>query len=358
MIKKDDMMNRTRTFVGLLLLAAGCSGPQQKGEHLPTVQTGTVEAYGESQLLEFPGRVKAAAEVNLAFKVSGTLLKFRASEGEAVRQGQVLAELDPRDYRLQLEAVEAEYRRIKAQAERVMALYADSAATADDYDKARFGLMQIEAKYRNCKNQLADTELRAPFDGFVQRHLLDRGTVIGAGMPVISIISGEAPEIEINIPGAEYIRRHDFAGFEASFDFWPDRRIPLTLLNIGPKANANQLYTVRLSMAPDTDPMPAPGMNTMVEVAFRPTDDPRTSIPATALFAEQQQSYVWIFNADNTVSKRPVQVLGLHSDGTAVIGPQLTVGERIVTAGVHALHEGQKTKPMADVSSTNVGGLL
>ena len=96
----------------------------------------------------------------------------------------------------------------------------------------------------------------------------------------------------------------------------------------------------------------------MVEVAFRPTDDARTSIPATALFAEQQQSYVWILNADSTVTKRPVQVLGLHSDGTAVVGPQLTVGERIVTAGVHTLHEGQKTKPMADVSSTNVGGLL
>ncbi|MDE7450966.1 MAG: efflux RND transporter periplasmic adaptor subunit, partial [Alistipes sp.] len=242
-------MNKQITIAILvsgLSLAVGCSGRQEQPRTLPMVQTGVVEPYGESQKLEFPGRVKAAQEVNLAFKLAGTLQRFLAPEGTHVRQGDVLAQLDPRDYRLQLDAVEAEYRRIKAQAERVMSLYADSAATADDYDKARYGLRQIEAKYRNCKNQLADTELRAPFDGFVQRHLLDRGTVVGAGMPVVSIISGEAPEVEINIPGAEYVRRNEFAAFEGSFDFWPGRRIPLSLLSISPKANANQLYTVRL----------------------------------------------------------------------------------------------------------------
>lgn len=351
-------MMRTRIFVWGLLLAVGCSGPQKQGERLPTVQTGTVEAYGASRMLEFPGRVKAAQEVNLGFKVAGTLQRFLVAEGAAVRQGQVLVELDPRDYRLQLEAAEAEYSRIKAQAERVMALHADGAATDDDYDKARYGLQQIEAKYRNCKNQLADTELRAPFDGFVQRHLLDRGTVIGAGMPVVSLVSGGAPEVEINIPGSEYVRRSEFAGFEGTFDFWPDRRIPLTLLSISPKANANQLYTMRLGIAPHTDPMPAPGMNTMVGITFRPSEEHRSSIPATALFDDGAQSCVWMLDADSTVSKRAVQVLHLHSDGTAVVGPQLTAGERIVTAGVHSLHEGQKVAPMADASTTNVGGLL
>ena len=116
------MIIRTRTLALLLLLAAGCTGRQERGVYLPTVQTGTVESYGESQSLEFPGRVKAAQEVNLAFKVSGSLAGFRVPEGASVRQGQVLVELDPRDYQLQLDAVEAEYRQIKAQAKRVMAV--------------------------------------------------------------------------------------------------------------------------------------------------------------------------------------------------------------------------------------------
>ena len=352
-------MIRTRTLALLCLLAAGCAGRTERGEQLPTVRIQPVEAYGAAQQLEFPGRVKPAQEVNLAFKVAGTLQHFRVPEGAAVRQGQVLAVLDPRDYRLQAEAVEAEYSEVKAQAERVMALHAEGAATDADFDRARYGLQQMEAKYRNSRNQLNDTELRAPFDGYVQRHLLDRGTVVGAGMPVVSVISNGAPEVEINIPGAEYVRRDEFVGFEGLFDFWPDRRVPLTLLSISPKANANQLYTVRLGMPAQTEPMPVPGMNTMVSIAMRPTEDRRTCIPATALFAEGEQSCVWIFEtADSTVARRPVQVLALHADGTAVVGAELTAGEHIVTAGVHHLHDGQRVAPMAEVSSTNVGGLL
>lgn len=353
------MLIRSRNIALLLLLAAGCSGSQQQHRQLPAVQIAGVEPYGAAQQLQFPGRVKPAQEVNLAFQVAGTLQSFRVAEGAPVRRGEVLATLDPRDYRLQAEAAEAEYRQIKAQAERVIGLYEEGAATADEYDRARYGLQQIEAKYRNSRNQLGDTELRAPFDGSVQRHLLDRGTVVGAGMPVVSLISGGAPEIEINIPGSAYLRRGEFAAFAGVFDCWPDRKIPLTLLSISPKANANQLYTVRLGIAPQNDPMPAPGMNTMVEIVFRPSDDTRTEIPATALFDHEGQSSVWIFDErDSTVSRRTVHVQRLHADGSAVIESALTPGERIVTAGVHALHEGQQVAPMAEVSPTNVGGLL
>lgn len=104
----------------------------------------------------------------MAFKLNGTLMQVHVGEGDRVRKGQLIAELDPRDYRLQLEATEAEYLNIKSEAERVMALYADSVGTADAYDKARFGLQQITAKYENARNQLADTKIYAPFDGYVQ----------------------------------------------------------------------------------------------------------------------------------------------------------------------------------------------
>ena len=355
----NDMMIRTRTLALVLLLATGCAGPQPRGESRPAVQIAAVETYGTAQQLEFPGRVKPAQEVNLGFKLAGTLLGFRAAEGAAVKQGAVLAQLDPRDYRLQAEAVEAEYRQLKAQAERVIALHGEGAATDAEYDRARYGLQQIEAKYRNSRNQLEDTELRTPFDGYVQRHLLDRGTVVGAGMPVVSLVSKGAPEVEINIPGAEYVRRADFAAFEGVFDFWPDRAIPLTLLSISPKANANQLYTVRLGLPAQTEPMPSPGMNALVRIRFRAAEELRAVVPATALIAEGEQSCVWIFReADSTVARRPVQVQSLHADGSAVVGPELSAGERIVTAGVHHLHEGQRVTPMAEVSPTNVGGLL
>ena len=202
-------------MVCLLACCCGCSGRPEGAVRLPIVRIDTVGVYGTPRTVQFPGCVRAAQEVNAAFKVGGTLRTIFAEEGEFVRRGAPLAALDARDYRLQAEAAEAEYKRVKAEAERVMALYADGAASPDAYDKARYGLQQITAKYENSRNQLADTEIRMPFDGYVQKRLFDPSTVVGAGMPVLTVVSAEAPEIEINIPGSEYVRRSEFDGFEA-----------------------------------------------------------------------------------------------------------------------------------------------
>lgn len=127
-----------------------------------------------------------------------------------------MAEMDSRDYQVQLDATEAEYMRIKSEADRVIALYADSVSTADAYDKARYGLKQIAAKYENARNQLADTKIYAPFDGYVQNRLFDPPTVVAAGMPVLTFVSGGRPEIEINIPASTYVRRKDIVTFSTS----------------------------------------------------------------------------------------------------------------------------------------------
>ncbi len=338
-------------------VVAGC-GRQQSVERAKNVKIGVVETASNSTKLEFPARVKAAKEVNLAFKVSGTLLRYSYEEGVFVKKGTVLAQMDDRDYRLQLDAAEAEYNSVKAEVDRIIALRKDSVVAENAYDKARYGLQQITAKYENCKNQLADTRIVAPFDCYIQKRLFDAPVIVAAGMPVLTVISDGTPEVEINIPGSEYIRRDEFGTFEASFDFWQGRRIPLRLISISPKANANQLYTVRLALTKYGGPMPAPGMNTVVSVKFRTADGNLMSVPASALFAKEGRSYVWICNDDDTVAEREVKVENLHTDGSAILSAGVAVGERIVTSGVHTLHEGDKVAPMAGASQTNVGGLL
>ena len=149
--------------------------------------------------------MKAAQDISTAFRVSGTIQKIHVEDGACVRTGQLLAELDPADYQVQLDATAAEYEQIKAEAERVMALYKENGTTPNANDKAVYGLKQITAKYQHHKDQLAYTRLYAPFDGFVQKHLFETHETVGAGMPVISMISAGIPEVEINLPAAEYI---------------------------------------------------------------------------------------------------------------------------------------------------------
>ncbi len=74
--------------------------------------------------------------------MSGTIQYMHVNDGAYVRKGQLLAELDPTDYQIQLDAAEAEYQSVKAEAERVMALYKENVTTPDANDKAVYGLRQ------------------------------------------------------------------------------------------------------------------------------------------------------------------------------------------------------------------------
>lgn len=344
----------------ILLILASCGSGSQRQQVCKTVKIDTAFAAGIQGELQYPGKVKAAADVNLAFRVSGTIRHFLVDEGSHVRQGQLLAELDPTDYQIQLDATEAEYQQIKAESERVMALYQDNGTTPNANDKAVFGLKQITAKRKHHQDLLAYTRLYAPFAGVIQRRLFDPHETVGAGMPVVAMVSNGIPEIEISLPAAEYIRRQSFENYHCTFDIFPGKIYPLKFISVTPKTNANQLYTMRLQLITNEQPLPSPGMNTMVTITCKAEESSQLSVPSNAIFRQNGKTYIYIFNPDSqTVVSCPVDVLFLQSNGrTLVNSPQLKAGNLVVASGVHHLQTGEKVSPIPAPSPTNVGGLL
>lgn len=343
-----------------MALFISCSRPEKGAKEFQTVKVDTVVFASGQTALQFPGRVKAAQDISLAFRVSGTIRKVYVEDGSRVREGQLLAELDPTDYQVQLDATEAEYKQIKAEAERVMALYKENGTTPNANDKAVYGLKQITAKYQHHKDQLAYTRLYAPFSGSVQKKLFDAHETIGAGMPVISMVGAGIPEVEINLPAADYIRRDCFGSFHCTFDLYPGETYPLKLISITPKANANQLYTMRLQMVPGKLPLPSPGMNTMVTIDCEEGGMQPMSVPGGALLQKDDKTLVFVYDSsERKVHSREVKVLRLLSDGRAiVVSDALKAGEVVVASGVHHIEDGESVRPLAAGSKTNVGGLL
>ena len=348
------------TNLCLLCLVASCSNGAQQQARVPSVKVDTVIANGDKTFLQFPGRVKAAQDIDMAFRVSGTLQKIYVTDGASVRAGQLLAEMDPSDYKVQLDATEAKYKQIKAEAERVIALYKDGGSTPNDYDKAVFGLKQIEALYKHHKDELAYTKLYAPFDGFIQKRFFHAHETVGAGMPVLSILGKGTPEVEINLPAAEYIRREQFSQFHCTFDIYPGKVYPLQLIGITHKANANQLYTMRLRLEAKDLPIPSAGMNTMVSIFYSDENSACLQVPSSALLNKEGQSSVFVYSPEaKTVKLCKVHCVRPLSDGhTIITSDEVHAGDIIVSAGVHAIDEGDEVRPIAPVSSTNIGGLL
>lgn len=343
----------------LLPLFVSCNHKtEQKADEEAVVRIDTVRVPEGAVELQYPGHVVAATEANVSFKVAGTLKRVLVSEGDYVKAGQLIAEIDPVDYKVQLSATEAEYAQIKADAERVMGLYQDGGTTASNYDKARYGLQQIEAKLQNHRNQLAYTRLVAPFSGRVQKRYFMGGENVSAGLPIMKILSDNALEMEINLPAVSYLNRDKFNSYSCTFDVLPGVRVPLTLIGISPEANANQLYTMRLAL-PKQSGRVAPGMSSWVSIVMTDSIGAVSCVPTTALVEQDNKAFVYAYKQSaGKVSQVPVSVQTLHTDGTVEVVGDIKPGDLVVSTGVHHLKDGQKVRLMAPVSKTNIGGLL
>ena len=344
-------------FVFLLILVSCHKNASLSSNNLRYVKTYVIDTLPVYDIFEIPGKVVAAEEIELAFKQSGVLKKIYPIEGEFVGKGTLIAELDDKDYILQTKAVDSEFNQINSEAKRIISLYADSAVSSETYDKVRYGLEQIAIKRQIAYRRLEETKIYAPFDGYVQKKYFSPATVLGAGVPVVEMVSLAAPEIEIDVPISIYEMRDAFASCAVVLNTQPSEILSLKLVSISKKANRNQLYNMHFAIKEKNSNVLSLGMNVMVKITFRKNNMQR-KIPATAIFYDNGKEYIWIYNSDSTVSRQRIEINRFQLDGTVVVNNDLQNGMRIITTGVNKLKEGDKVIPLPEKSETNVGGLL
>lgn len=348
------------TLASFALLITGCKN-KKESDQTQYVKTEVAKGTGNFGTISYPGKTKSADEVNVSFRVSGPILKVYVKEGDHVKKGQLIATMDPRDYQVQLSATDAEYQNVKADAERIIAMYKEGNTTASNYDKARYGLEQVTQKLSNHRNQLNDTKLVSPIDGYVQEVLHEAGETVSAGLPIISMFGSKTVEVEINISAFDYANRDLLNSVYCKFDILPDDVYPLSVKSISPEANASQLYTVRLQFKDSYDQSKiTPGMSVMVYADIaKDSSNTIVSVPTTAVLSDNGESKVFVYDAKSgTIKSRKVTVSRLNTRGYAEISSGLQDGETVVSSGVHYITDGQKVTPLPKPSKSNVGGLL
>ncbi|MEG0796369.1 MAG: efflux RND transporter periplasmic adaptor subunit [Odoribacter sp.] len=363
-MEKKDKKWRSRWILyallgSIFLLPLSCRKKQAVLDIPQLVKIAEVVEYRGMSSLTYPGKIRAASNVKLAFRVGGPILKVYVNEGKYVRKGQLLAEIDPRDYRLQYDATEAEYTQVVGESDRVIELYHLGSVSVNEYDKAMAAKKRMIALYDVHRNALNDTRLLAPFNGYIQDKYFDAPEIIGEGTPVLSMINDGCFEVEAAIPTGDFIRRADFTTFNAVADVYPDVVLPLELLDIRQGANYNQLFTARFRLNRDAGVTLAAGMSVSVTIGFQPGLKDLTMVPVSALYEWEGKSYVWLYDEQQqTIHQTLVDVIQMAKDGSVVVESSLRDGQLVVSGGVNDLKEGQKVNPMAFVSNSNVGGLL
>lgn len=396
------------SYFSFRLLAS--SSPTSKEEPLPRpVRAMVLRPGDESVVRTAPGRVQASRRVDLAFRVSGPLIQVLAKEGDMVKAGDVLAKIDPRDFKLALDAVRGslsqalstlEAMRKGARPEDIMALEAavssasarakeaqaqyvrfkglfeafsvsrsefDRYKTAKDVaesalagalqelSKAKKGardedikamesqIRSLRAKEAQAQAALADTELRAPFDGKVARRMMENFQFVPAMKPVISLQDVSSVEVVVDLPESMMNLDPKDLDIRASFGIMPGKSFPLRFVEYSSSPDPEtQTYRATLAMDVPKGVRLLPGMAAEVSGILKSQGGKGVfRVPIQSLINKDGVPGVWLIK-DMKASFMPVQIVLMGDGWVDLKGP--SSGDGLITAGVHSVKEGLEVR--------------
>jgi len=342
-------------------LFAGCS--KEEVEVPPVIRPVKILEVGaleQGLSRAFPGSVVANHSVELAFRVSGQISQWPITEGQEMKTGETVAQLDQRDYKAALGRVQAQYSGAVAsrkeaaanmsRAEQLLPSGAIAQVTYDEmvavFENAKAREAAIAQEIRKAKLDLEYTTLVAPFDGVVSAKYVENHENVNAQQPVIRYEDINSVDIVIEIPEFVWGRvsraqaegREAATSLVATFDAHPDRGYQVAVKEYQTTANPEtQTYSVKLTMEQPDDFKVFPGMTAKVEAALADISSDGFSVPIQSVFGGNDGAkFVWIVGEDMIVKAQPVTT-GEMSGSDIIILEGLKGGEKVVTAGVNTL---------------------
>ncbi len=323
------------------------------------VKVEKVEATTLVQSHRYPGKVRASEEAALSFRVGGPLVMVDVELGRPVKKDDLLMQIDPRDFEdrivsleAQLSGAQAVYENARQDFERAKKLFDEGVIPPADYDRATGALDSASAGVKNLKAQLlitrhslADTELRAPYDGRVTAQLVENREMVRAGQVVLNFHNIQWLEVDVNIPENEMVRRHLEPGSPAHIRFSarPDSLYEVKLKEWSSEADSlTRTYVVTFRFQAPKDLQVLPGMSADILWAEDSGESEQITVPLSALASTAEgDSFVWVYDEEaQEALARPVKTGRLHGTSRSVITKGLEGGERVVVTGSRLLQAG------------------
>lgn len=343
------------------LLLSGCQKEESTDARPEIIRPVKLAAIGHQSvsIRYFPAEFIASQETDLAFRVSGELQQLPVTEGEKVRQGQVLAALDDQDFLLNVKQRQTAYDLAKLQHQRISAMVKQRAATQAQLDEVQTSMEQAETALQQARNQLAYSVIKAPYDGVIAKVYADNFEFVSATAPIVKLENAETIDVRFQVPEDLIARiRKDSTTYlpQVTVESLPgvvfDARYKEHSTNPDPSTKG---YDVILTMPrPNPDSVTLlPGMTAEVKVNVNELlgDPSFWLVPVEAVFMDEakpvssEERSVWVYNPDDhRLSKREVTIGELEGDMIQVTSG-LQEGEQIVAAGVHALKAGMEVRP-------------
>ena len=341
--------------LGVAALMISCGSTPREAVQLRPVKVATVESLGTTDK-SFSGVVMPDQYSNLAFKVGGPLIAMNVVEGERVKKGDVVAEIDPIDYRLQYEAKRSSYLTAKSQLERAEKLLAKDAISRQDFESTRAAFDNAKAAFENAESLLGETKLRAPFSGFIQKKFVENYQKVQPGTSVVCLIDPKLLQIRFIMPEANMEYFLSEPKLYVEFQNYKGVYFKTRVKEFVPASTDGSGVPVFLYV--DDERFNLKDYNVAVGFTCRVIlrhDNPGSSdacvVPISSIVAveENRNPHLFVYNDEKgAVELREVEQDGVTGRGSVIISKGLKAGEQVVIAGSTRLIDGQKVKLLTE----------
>jgi membrane fusion protein, multidrug efflux system len=301
---------------------------------------------GESVALT--GHIRAQDEVNLAFRIDGKLTEHLVNVGDRVTVGQLVGRLDPQNELNALRSAEADLAAAQAMLMqtqgtegRLRELLQKGIATRAQYDQALQQLQTAHSQIKSAEDRRSYTELYADTAGAIITKGAEPGEVIRAGQMIVQVAREGNKDAIFDVP-VQLIRAGRPPQVEVYLADNPNIRATGHVREVSPQADpATRTHQVKIGLI---DPPQAMFLGTTVVGRVTLHAEMAVELPGAALTQWNGRPAVWVVDmATKTVDLRPMEI-ARHDSSSVIVAQGVQDGDIVVTAGVHALHPGQKVK--------------
>ncbi len=349
------MDSRTLSYFTLLLassfLLSACEEPPET--YIATsrpVKTIVIGGQSASDIRTFPAEVDAIQKADISFRVSGKIQNILVKEGDDVKKGQVLAELDPTDFKITLKDRKASYSTAKANFDRAVSLVKKGAISKVEHDNLRAHFHTAKANLQSAEQDLIYTKLKANFDGQIARRYVENFEEVILSKKIFALEDVSSLKIIFDVPENIMIAvdrsKDQERKFYAKFDTIKNKQFPLKFREAATKADpSTKTFKITMQMPASDKFNILPGMTGTVHAqmfAHESNPEAQITLPASAVISDnKKQATVWIVD-EKTMTVNPKTVTpGLMTGSNMQVGG-LSAGDRVVIAGASFLRNDMK----------------
>jgi membrane fusion protein, multidrug efflux system len=319
--------------------AAAAAGGRSAGA--TPVTTVTVRSERLSQKLEALGNARANESVDISSKTSNVVTAVRFRDGERVRQGQVLVQLDDAATRADVAAAQAAVTESESQYNRSRELLNTQALSKSSFDQLEATLKANRARLQAAQARLEDTVIRAPFSGRVGLRRVSIGTLISPGDVITTLDDTSVIKLDFSVPENLLSTLREGLSVRATAPAFPGRSFTGQVASIDSRVDMNtRSVTVRALLA-NEDGALKPGM--FLNVSLSKDERETLVIPEEALTPEAEKQFVFVV-ADGKALRREVRIGGRRPGSVEVLAG-LNPGDRVVVEGTQKVRDGAPVTP-------------